>query len=451
MAHFLDKKSKSRISDADYSILSTGKKVTLGGENNTFGKSSRDYIEMNIYTTTGTFLDSIRLNEPNQYVNADNEFEINPGVILRRNGYFSGDYEIEFNFFREIAGSNQTVLVDEQKKIYNGDFNVLIDGSIVKDDGSNETLEEIDYKYFVHQISNDKQEVRLATLPINNLNYKKEFESLGDGKSVIYPANVGNDNLQFDNPSIKNSSDFKISDNSNIQIDDRLIGGKLVINDAYEIMDLSSLGINNDGFAITRGKTRVGGANINIGDQQTDETILFRETFNDVGNDSKGGAEQDMLKTAREAKEGNGGLRLFDGAFIMGYKTARKGGFPFKLETTITELQKIKKLDPKLEIKLTAKDLISNQIVESISKQNKTGKGNALMQGTIPLPDIGNRDTGFLYDAEFKLTFNKGSDESDGRNTITISKPNLFAVLPDYKRGKDTFPANRFIEQGFNF
>ena len=135
----------------------------------------------------------------------------------------------------------------------------------------------------------------------------------------------------------------------------------------------------------------------------------------------------------------------------MGYVTARKGGFPFKLETTITELQKIKKLDPKLEIKLTAKDLISNQIVESISKQNKTGKGNALMQGTIPLPDIGNRDTGFLYDAEFKLTFNKGSDESDGRNTITISKPNLVAVLPDYKRGKDTFPANRFIEQGFNF
>ena len=451
MAHFLDKKSKSRISDADYSILSTGKKVKLGGENNTFGKSSRDYIEMNVFTTTDTLLDSIRINEPNQYINVKGEFEINPGVILRRNGYFSGEYEIEFNFFREVAGSNQTVLVDEQKKIYTGDFDVLIDGSIVKNDGSKETLEELDYKYFVHQVSNDKQEVRIATLPINNLNYKKEFEALGENKSIIYPRDVGNDNLEFDNPSIKNSSEFKISDNSNIQIDDRLIGGKLVINDAYEIMDLSSLGINNDGFAITRGKTRVGGANINIGDQRTDETILFRETFNDVGNDSKGGAEQDMLKTAREAKEGNGGLRLFDGAFIMGYVTARKGGFPFKLETTITELQKIKKLDPKLEIKLTAKDLISNQIVESISKQNKTGKGNTLMQGTIPLPDIGNRDTGFLYDAEFKLTFNKGSDESDGRNTITISRPNLVAVLPDYKRGDDRFPANRFIEQGFNF
>ena len=77
MAHFLDKKSKSRISDADYNILSTGKKVTLGGENNTFGKSSRDYIETNIFTTTGTFLDSIRLNEPNQYVNSIGNFEIN--------------------------------------------------------------------------------------------------------------------------------------------------------------------------------------------------------------------------------------------------------------------------------------------------------------------------------------------------------------------------------------
>ena len=129
---------------------------------------------MNIFTTRGTFLDSIRLDEPKKYMNANNEFDINPGIILRRNGYFSGEYDIEFNFFREIAGSNQTVLVDSNNQIYTGEYDVLIDGSIVKQ-GTNSEVRELDYKYFVHQISNDKKEIRLATLPIKTNNIKKNL------------------------------------------------------------------------------------------------------------------------------------------------------------------------------------------------------------------------------------------------------------------------------------
>ena len=131
MAHWIDKKQKTRVSDTDYNILSLGKKKTI---DNTFGLSSRDYIEMNVFNSSGTFLDSIRIDEPKQYVNVEGKFEINPGIILRRNGYFSGDYDIEFNFFREIAGSNQTILVDSNKKIYTGEYDVLIDGRIVKRD-----------------------------------------------------------------------------------------------------------------------------------------------------------------------------------------------------------------------------------------------------------------------------------------------------------------------------
>ena len=115
MAHWIDKKQKTRVSDTDYNILSLGKKKTI---DNTFGLSSRDYIEMNVFNSSGTFLESIRIDEPKQYVNVEGKFEINPGIILRRNGYFSGDYDIEFNFFREIAGSNQTILVDSNKKTY---------------------------------------------------------------------------------------------------------------------------------------------------------------------------------------------------------------------------------------------------------------------------------------------------------------------------------------------
>ena len=48
MAHWIDKKQKTRISDADYNILSKGMKKTIGAEGNTFGLSSKDYVEMNI-------------------------------------------------------------------------------------------------------------------------------------------------------------------------------------------------------------------------------------------------------------------------------------------------------------------------------------------------------------------------------------------------------------------
>ena len=157
MAHFLNKKYKTKISDTDYDIISLGRKTTLGGKEGTeFGKSSRDYIEMNIFNTNGTLLDSIRLDETNKYIDESGEFKINPGIIMRRNGYFSGDYEIEFNFLREVAGSSESVLINENNEIYNGEYDVLIDGSVVERT-TGKPLREIDYKYYVHQISNSKR------------------------------------------------------------------------------------------------------------------------------------------------------------------------------------------------------------------------------------------------------------------------------------------------------
>ena len=81
---------------------------------------------MNIFNTNGNFLESIRLNEVKEHIDTEGRFKINPGIVMRRNGYFSGDYDIEFNFLREIAGSNQTILIDEKNKIYTGEYDVLI-------------------------------------------------------------------------------------------------------------------------------------------------------------------------------------------------------------------------------------------------------------------------------------------------------------------------------------
>ena len=459
MAHWIDKKQKTRISDKDYNILSTGEKTTVGyhGEDNnfTFSQSPRDYIEMSIFTTRGTFLDSIRLDEPKKYMNANNEFDINPGIILRRNGYFSGEYDIEFNFFREIAGSNQNVLVDSNKEIYTGEYDVLIDGRIVEKE-TGEELEELDYKYYVHQISNDKKEVRLTTLPINNETYKREFEGLGEQSTVVYPSLEGivdgTDTLKFKNPASNTDTEFTLDSNSNIKLDKSLIGGELIINDAFEIMDLSDLNKNNDGFSIGCPVVRgIGGSwafeSIRIGDKEngTGTDYFWHNCFEHIGADSNKKHEIEFGKLASEAK-GNSGIPYLGGAYVVGYKTTRKaGGFPVEINTTIADLDKIKDLEPKLTTKLKGRDLVNtSRTFESTFSPRFTGNGTKF---TVPVP-TDHRTFGGLYDIEFNLTF----DVNGTRRGFTVYRPNFFAVIPTRKeQAGDFVPAWPFIEAGMNY
>ena len=453
MAHWIDKKQKTRISDADYNILSQGMKDTIGAEGNTFGLSSKDYVEMNIFTPTGTFLESIRLDEPRQYINVDGEFDINPGIILRRNGYFSGDYDIEFAFFREIAGSNQSVLVDSDKEIYTSEYDVTIDGRILKD-GTDEELEELEYKYFVHQISNDKKEIRLATLPINDEVYKREFEGLGEQESIIYPKTIGQDVLNFDNPSSNISNEFVLNNNSNIQLTKDLIGGELLINDAYEIMDLSGLGVKNsdgtfdDGFSIGCHKVgKFGGDSIRVGDKNNASTWqeMDNDVFSNTGTHAKSGTESELAKTAIEIK-GDSGIPFFAGAYTVGYRSVKRGGgFPIEMLITNTELNKIKYLDPELTATIKGRDLVDTSITfENTSKiKNFIGNGTKTI---IPVPADHQR-VGGLYDVEFNLSF----DINGTRRGIKIYRPNLFCVLPSWLKKDDIRPLETFVAQGINW
>ncbi len=484
MTHFLDKKYKSQISDKDFDILFSGKKKRV--ENPVFGESSRDYIEMNIFNTNGNFLESIRVGEVKEYIDTEGEFNINPGIILRRNGYFSGDYNIEFNFLREIAGSNQTVLVDSNKEIYTGEYDVLIDGRIVKK-GTTRELTELDYKYYIEDISSDKKEVRLATLPIKNDRYKQEFKSLAEKQATIYPKDIGQDVLNFDNLSLKPpSTEFVLNNNSNITLDKSLIGSELIINDAYEIMDLTEFGAENDGFAIflqssavsewvtnqqtnrtlatllpttqtkqfLYGAYKAGNSRINFGDKDNLSTeddfrnYCFNDLAIDDGKDAKSSASKKLSNIATELKSNLGNLSsgrpFLGGAYIMGYKTSKTFGFPFIIATTISDLDKIQKLSPELTIKIKGIDLVSGNEFESTFNPKYYGNET---KGTIPIPTDHKRFGG-LYSAEFNLEF----DVNGTRRGLKIYRPNLFAVIPDYKiSNEESEPAEEFIRQGFNY
>jgi hypothetical protein len=456
MAHWIDKKYKSskEISDKDMDILSTGKKRVVGEndkESPVFGGSSRDYIEMNIFTPNESFLESIRLGEVNKYIDQSGEFKINPGVILRRNGYFSGEYQIEFNFLREIAGSNKPVLVDDNNQIYTGEFDVLIDGRIVKQ-GTESEVRELDYKYYIEDISNNKKEIRLATLPIKNNRYKKEFSGLGEQSTVIYPTleglGAGTDVVKFDNPANNTSNEFRLNSNSNITLDKSLIGGEFIINDAFELMDLSDLGVENDGFSIGCHKVgKFAGDSIRLGDKKNGTGIQYflENVFGDTGTyASYKGGETEMSKLATEIK-GDSGVLFFGGAYTIGFRTIKRGGgFPIEINTTITDLDNIKYLEPELTAKIKGRDLVdTSRTFENTSKINFTGNGTKTL---LPVPT--NHETfGALYDVEFNLTF----DINGTRRGITIYRPNLFCVLPTYKKKDDSRALETFVGQGINW
>ena len=450
MAHFLkEKKYKSKISDKDFDIISSGKKVKI--TNPVFGATQRDYIEMNIFNTTGTLLESIRLGEINKYIDQSGEFKINPGIILRRNGYFSGDYEIEFNFLREIAGTNRTILVDSNNEIYTGEYDVLIDGRIVKQDNPDAELRELDYKYYVEEVSNNKSEVRLATLPIKDEQYKREFSGLGEQSTIIYPTleGLGNrtDIVNFDNPASNTSNEFKLDSKSNITLDKSLIGGELIINDAFELMDLSDLSVENDGFSIGCHKVgKFAGDSIRLGDKNNASTWqqMDSDVFTDTGTYANEGDEDNIAKQAIEVK-GQSGIPFFGGAYTIGFRTLKRGGgFPIEINTTIVDLDNIKYLEPELTAKIKGRDLVNTRnTFENTSKINFEGNGTKTL-----LPVITNHETfGGLYDVEFNLTF----DVNGKRRGLTIYRPNLFCVLPSWKKKDDIRHLETFVGQGINY
>jgi hypothetical protein len=245
----------SRLKPNDYEILDSGAyripgKV-VGVDSPEFGDAATDYIEMVISTPTGVFLDSFviaRGDECTQYKTLDENnqdiFSINPGVFMREKGYFSGEYNIEFNFLREVAGSEQGVLVDRENKIYNGTFFVSNKGLIYKGGEANPDelekdeflLREKDYKFFVDEISADRTEVRLATLPIKSGRYNTEFKGLGSDEIVL----DYNKTLQDTGDKI-----FEIPDLQSNTLPQNIIGGELVIRDAYKVPGLN---INKDTF-----------------------------------------------------------------------------------------------------------------------------------------------------------------------------------------------------------
>ena len=180
--------NRTRFNKKDLDLIKQGESRVIGQFDSynkpSFGDDPRDFIELNIYDLDDNFIQSHKITNENFSID-DGIVELKPGGDLRSLGYQSGEYKVEYNFFRELAGSESKLLIDEESNIYDGPFEFDAFGKIIASDGTNRKLELIDNKFFIHQISGDRTEIRIAPLRIKNEKYLGDFENLQSDNTYI--------------------------------------------------------------------------------------------------------------------------------------------------------------------------------------------------------------------------------------------------------------------------
>ena len=146
----------ARINQKDKELLAAGLTIDLNSPNfnyigGPFLSNQNDYIEALIHDSNANFLESSIVN-PDDYLLKDNgNISLKQGNILRRLGYDRGKFIVKYNFLRKYAGSYENVLVNKQGQILNRPYDPTID--------TEDMIKE--YKYFVHEISPSRREIRL--------------------------------------------------------------------------------------------------------------------------------------------------------------------------------------------------------------------------------------------------------------------------------------------------
>mgnify|MGYP003650983004 CR=1 FL=1 len=232
----------SRLNEKDLELLQTGQTINLstvenayyGGE---FTTNPNDCVEVFIYDTNNNLLETGIADTTDYSYDYEIGIKLNTGTILRKMGYDRGKYVVKYNFLRKVAGSYETVLVDSDGRIFRGNnYHIMGNGKIMTGtthtDNSRELLLK-EYKYFTHEISPSRTEVRLAPQSINDAEYKNSFLDaqvtskkikVSEGSSIAFYAD--SDTLKGDSKTMKLTGDTS-------QLSKQMIGGYVSIDNAF--------------------------------------------------------------------------------------------------------------------------------------------------------------------------------------------------------------------------
>ena len=227
------------------------KNAYLGG---VFGNKQEDYVEVLIYDMNENLLES-SIVDKDDYVNTidqgDGTVNLKTGTILRKLGYDRGKFTVKYNFLRPLAGSYENILVDKNDNRYYGEYHVMSDGRIMSgtehiEEGTDESyyLYLKEYKYYIHQISPTRKEVRLGIQIIGyDPKYKKDFFNLQRNEKLesTWMGNMGS--LQFVGESGPKADSLEIqvpiptdtgeTVTDGLLLNFQMIGGTITMDDAF--------------------------------------------------------------------------------------------------------------------------------------------------------------------------------------------------------------------------
>jgi len=211
--------------------LSSAEHAYLGGE---FTENPNDYIEVLIYDTNETFLESAVVDSGDYIYDEGEGIKLKTGTILRKLGYDRGRYVVKYNFLRKVAGSYENVLVDINNERYTEEF----DPSNPTDRariGNDLFIKE--YKYLIHEISPTRKEVRLIPLNIKEEKYLRDF----------YDVQYTNKRVEADSETVSTGLKFKADGTGNelgesyqLEVEDsaaqflqQMVGGTVMLPDVF--------------------------------------------------------------------------------------------------------------------------------------------------------------------------------------------------------------------------
>ena len=215
---------KSTLNQKDRDILFKNQFVDLN-----FGINSEDYIQAFLYDTNDNLIET-SIVESSDYSIEDGSIKLKSGTIIRKMGFDRGRYKIKYNFLRKRAGSYETILVNSENKIYNGEFNVDDLGKISDPNGNQLFLKE--NKYLIHEISPTRNEVRIIPQNIDDKKYIDDlFYSGKQRKKEKVDVNV---KFTTANPgdSIETLKDT-VELQSSTELPQSYVGGLIYLNNAF--------------------------------------------------------------------------------------------------------------------------------------------------------------------------------------------------------------------------
>ncbi len=233
-----------------------------------FGSDEADLIRVCIYGNDGGLISSkyFTNDQINSYVNQTIPgkpaiVELNAGNMLRELGFRRGRFTVKFDFLRLQAGSPFPILVNEDDKIFNGNYNKHTNGYFyaLQDDEDSSTVQGDklfvrENKFIIQKISGDRTEVVLSPAFINDEKYLEDFRTAAYNCMNWFSDEDPPPNAVFGTPD-SNMISFGTENNMPMTF----MNGTIRINNAYfmgkriidEIRELEQFEPSTDIFQLT--------------------------------------------------------------------------------------------------------------------------------------------------------------------------------------------------------